>query len=84
MEIKFCHGRRHVDRKGQWMHDDTSTSEANMVEMDDMDDSPEEAYFRKTVFYYLINNVVTGLLYVLILLTSWRKILILIEISHNV
>ena len=61
MEIKFCHGRRHVDRKRQRMHDDTSTTDANMAEMNDTDDYPEEAYFRKTVFYVLIDNVVTGL-----------------------
>ena len=45
MKIEFCHGRRHVDRKSQRMHDDTSTTEANMAEMIDTDDSPEEAYF---------------------------------------
>ena len=61
LEIKFCHGRRHVDRNRKRMHDDTSTTEANMAEMNDTDDSPEEAYFRKTVFYVLIDNVVAGL-----------------------
>lgn len=61
MEIKFCHGRGHVARKRTRMHDDTSTPEANMVEMNDTDDSPEEAYFRKTVFYVLIDNIVAGL-----------------------
>ena len=35
MEIKFCNRRRHVDRKRQRMHDDTSTTEANMAEMND-------------------------------------------------
>ena len=44
MEIKFCHGRRHVDRMRQRMHGDTSTTEANMAEMDDKDDATEEAY----------------------------------------
>ena len=40
------------------MHD-TSTTEANMAEMNDTEHSPEEAYFRKTAFYFLIDNVVT-------------------------
>ena len=48
MKIIFCHGRRHVDRKRQRMHDDTSTTEANIAEMSHIDDSPEEAYVRKT------------------------------------
>ena len=33
MEIKLCHGHRHVDRKRQRMHNGTSTTEANMAEM---------------------------------------------------
>ena len=61
IEIKFSHGRRHVDRKRQRMLDDTSTTETNMAEMVDRFDSPEEAYFRKAVSYVLIDNVVTGL-----------------------
>ena len=47
MEIKFYHGRRHVDRKRQRMLDDTSTTEANMAKIDDTDYSPEEAFFVK-------------------------------------
>ena len=43
------------------MHDDTSTPDDNLVEMTDTDDSPEEAYVRKIVFYVLIDNVVAGL-----------------------
>ena len=43
------------------MHDDTSTTEGNMAEINDTDYSPEEAYFRKTVFCVLIDNVVTTL-----------------------
>jgi len=50
-----------VGRKRTRMHDDTSTPDANLAEMIDTDDSPEEAYFRKTVFYVLIDNVVAGL-----------------------
>ena len=50
-----------IDRKRQRMHDDTSTTEANMAEMNDTGDSPEEAYFRKTVFYVLIDDALTGL-----------------------
>ena len=49
MELKFCHGRRHVDRKRQRMLDDTSTTEANMAKMNDTDDSIEGTYFRKTL-----------------------------------
>ena len=61
MDIKFSHGRGHVSRKRTRMHDGTSTPEANMAEMNDTDDSQEEAYFRKTVFYVFIDNVVAGL-----------------------
>ena len=43
------------------MHDNASTTEANMAEINDIDYSPEAAYFRKTVFYVLADNVVTGL-----------------------
>ena len=43
------------------MHYDTSTTEANMAEINDTADSPEEAYLKKTAFYVLIENVVTGL-----------------------
>ena len=61
MKIKFCHGRRHVDRKRQRMHDDISTIEANMAEMNDTDDSTEKIYSRKALFYVLIDNVFTGI-----------------------
>ena len=43
------------------MYDDTSTIEANMAKINDTDDSPEEAYFKKIMFYVLFDNVVTGL-----------------------
>ena len=43
------------------MHDDTSTTEVNMAKMNDADNSPEEAYFRKSVHCVLFDNVVTGL-----------------------
>ena len=42
-------------------HDDTSTTQTNMAEINDTGDSPEEANFRKTVFYVLIDNVAAGL-----------------------
>ena len=42
MEVIFRYGRRHVDRKRERMHGDTSTTEANKTEMKDTDDSPEE------------------------------------------
>ena len=45
MEIKFCHGPRHIDRKRQRTHNDTCTTEDNMAEIIDTYDSPEEAYF---------------------------------------
>ena len=57
------------------MHDNTSTTEANMVEMNETNDSPEEAYLRKTMFYVLIDNGVTGLTIRFVLLRSWLKIL---------
>ena len=40
------------------MHDGTSTTEANMAVMNDF---TEETYFRKAVFYVLIDDVITGL-----------------------
>ena len=61
MEFELCHGRGHASRKRTRMHDDTSTPEANLGEMADTDDSPEEVYLRKTVFYVLIDNVVAVL-----------------------
>ena len=39
------------------MHNDTSTPDANLVEMTDTDDSPEEAFFRETVFHVFTDNV---------------------------
>ena len=61
IEIKYVSGRGHASRKRKMMHDESSTPEANLEEMNDADDSPEEAYFRKTVFYVLIDNVIAGL-----------------------
>ena len=54
MEIIFCHGHR------QRMHDGTSTTKANMAEMNDTDNYTEDTYFIKMCFA-LIDNVVTGL-----------------------
>ena len=34
------------------MHDDKNTTEANMAEMNDSNDSLEEAYYRKTVLCF--------------------------------
>ena len=47
MEIKSSHGSSHVDRTRKWMHSDTSTTEANMAEVNDTDDFPEEANVAK-------------------------------------
>ena len=49
-----------VGRKRTRMHDYT-TPDANLAEMTDTDDLPEMAYFRKNVFYVLIDNVIAGL-----------------------
>ena len=53
--------------------------------MNDTDDSPQEAYFRKTVFYVLIDNVVTGLT---VRFNAVKKLVenvdFCLEISHNV
>ena len=43
------------------MHDDTNTTKTSMAEMNETDNSPEMAYFIKTVYYILVVNVVTGL-----------------------
>lgn len=61
LEIKLCHGRGCVGRKRTRKHDDTSTPDANLAEMTVTDDSPDEAYVRKTVCYVLIDDVVAGL-----------------------
>ena len=55
------HGHWGMGQKTTRMHDDTSTPDTNMAEMTDTDNLPEEAYFRKIVFYVLIDNVVAGL-----------------------
>ena len=63
------------------MYDDTSTTEANMTEMNDIDDSPEKAFSRKTVLY-LIDNVVTGLT---VSLSAAKKLAKnFVDIYHNV
>ena len=43
MEIKLSHGCGAMGQKRTRMHDDTSTPDANLAEMTDTDDSPEEA-----------------------------------------
>ena len=50
MEIKYVRERVHVTGKRKGMRDESSAHEADMEEMNDIDNSPEEAYFRKTVF----------------------------------
>ena len=43
--------RRHVDRKRKWMHDDTSTAEANMAKcMAQM--IPKKRLIKKTVLCF--------------------------------
>ena len=76
MEIKLSHGHGSMGQKRTRMHDDTNAPDANLAEMTDTDDSPEEAYFRYTVFYVFIDNFVAGLTLHLRLLSSWMKILI--------
>ena len=51
MEIKLSHGCGGVGQKRTKMHNDMSTPDANLAEMTGTDGLPEEAYFRKTVFY---------------------------------
>lgn len=41
------------------LHDD-NTPDAYLEEKDDIDDTPEEAYFRKCVFYVLVDHVIAG------------------------
>ena len=50
-----------VHGKRQRMIYDTCTTDANKAEMNDTDDTAEQAYSMKTVSYVLIDNVVTGL-----------------------
>ena len=52
MEIKLSHEHGGMGQKRTRMHDDTSTPDANLAEMTDIDDFPEEDYFRKTVFMF--------------------------------
>ena len=67
------------------MYDNTRTTEVNMAEMNDTDDSKEEAYFIKSVFYVLIDKVSTGLTVRLNVAKKLAvKFLICVEISHNV
>lgn len=43
-------------------HDDSDvTTDADLSELNEADESPEEAYFRKSVFYVLLDNVIGGL-----------------------
>ena len=81
MEIKFCH----VYLKRQRKHDDTSTTNSNMAEMNEAGHSTEEAYFRKTVLYALIDSVVTGLSIRFNAVKKLAEIFYLwVEIFHNV
>ena len=57
IEIKLTQGCGGMGQKRTRMHNDTSTPDANLPEMTDTDDLPEEAYCRKTVFYVLIDNL---------------------------
>ena len=50
MEIKLSHWYGGMGQKRTRIHDDTITPDVNLAEITDTDDSPEEAYFRKTVF----------------------------------
>ncbi|XP_053167420.1 52 kDa repressor of the inhibitor of the protein kinase-like [Hemicordylus capensis] len=60
IEIKLSRRCGGVRRKRARPHDD-STPDANLEEMNDTDDTPEEAYFRKCVLYVLVDNVIAGL-----------------------
>ena len=85
MEIKLSHGCGDKGQKRTRMHGDTSTPDANLAEMTDTYDSPEETYFRKTVFYVLIDNVVVGLnLHFNAVKWLAENFWFLMEISHNV
>jgi len=55
-----------------------------MAEMNDTGDSPEDAYFRKTVFYVLIDYVVAGLTVRFKAVKRLAENFIFVEISHNV
>ena len=45
MEIIYVRERGHVAQKRKGIHNESSAHEADMEEMNDADDSPEEAYF---------------------------------------
>ena len=58
IEVKLCKGR--TIRKRTRFHDE-HTPDENVNEMNEADESPEEAHFRKHIFHVVLDNVIGGL-----------------------
>ena len=60
IEVKLFKGRSTTTRKRTRFHDE-HTPDENVNEMNEADESPEEAHFRKHIFYVVLDNVIGGL-----------------------
>ena len=60
IEVKLFKGRSTTTRKRTIFHDE-HTPDENVNEMNEADESPEEAHFRKHIFYVVLDNVIGGL-----------------------
>ena len=61
IEVKLSRGRGATRRKRPRFHDDDVEPDTDLPEVSESDDSPEEAHFRKFVFYVLLDKVIAGL-----------------------
>ena len=59
IEVKLFKGRSTTTRKRTRFHDE-HTPDENVNEMNEADESPEEAHFRKHIFYVVLDNVIGG------------------------
>ena len=60
MEVILIRDRSTTARKRTWLHDD-DTPDEHVNQMNEADESPDEAHFRKHISYVVLNNVIGGL-----------------------
>ena len=60
IEIKLSRGRSAANRKRSRFHDETGPV-SELTEMTEGDETPEEAHFRQSVFYPIIDSVTISL-----------------------
>ena len=60
MEVILIRDHSTTARKRTWLHDD-DTPDEHGNQMNEADESPDEAHFRKHISYVVLNNVIGGL-----------------------